>query len=263
MSDKKNPVDWTSLYNEWRMGIASNRQLAEKYGCDEKAIRKRAKRDNWQRDLADAVRRRTQEKLIGKSASPQAADHADHEENCGIEDEETVDDDVSTPAPPAPHPQSTPARSDEELIEEAAELRAAVVHDHTKRSGRLKALADRYMQYIEDWLAPGEDDEAQRKKGVAGGHLFAAKGDNLQAALRAVGDLSERVQKLERQSLRIDGDPNKKEISGPNGAPIQVESKTTIDLSFRSTPLTPLAASACIKGGEMKIAPKVTTDASM
>jgi hypothetical protein len=49
-------VDWHALHLEFRANLLSLRQLADRYGITEGAIRKRARRDNWVRDLSDAIR---------------------------------------------------------------------------------------------------------------------------------------------------------------------------------------------------------------
>jgi len=47
--------DWQALRAEYRTGLFSNCQLAEKYGIDEAAIRRRAKKEDWGKDLTTQV----------------------------------------------------------------------------------------------------------------------------------------------------------------------------------------------------------------
>src|SRR5690606_16510539 len=47
-----------------RAGQLSNCEISAKYGPTEGAIRKRAKRDGWTRDLRDQVRKATADKLV-------------------------------------------------------------------------------------------------------------------------------------------------------------------------------------------------------
>lgn len=56
--------DWDAIEKEYRAGQLSNREIAAKYGPTETAIRKRAKRDGWTRDLRDQVRKATADKLV-------------------------------------------------------------------------------------------------------------------------------------------------------------------------------------------------------
>ena len=44
-------TDWEALEAEYRAGAASIRELARKYDVSDTAIRKKAKADNWERDL--------------------------------------------------------------------------------------------------------------------------------------------------------------------------------------------------------------------
>lgn len=62
MADKA--TDWEAIHAEYRSGQLSNVLLGKKYGVSEGAIRKRAKADGWQKDLAGAVRERVREKLV-------------------------------------------------------------------------------------------------------------------------------------------------------------------------------------------------------
>ena len=51
MTSKKQ-IDWEAVERDFRVGQLSNRMSAEKYGVSETAIRKRAKRDGWERERA-------------------------------------------------------------------------------------------------------------------------------------------------------------------------------------------------------------------
>ena len=45
-------IDWEAVEREYRAGQLSNRMIAEKHGISDTAIRKRAKRDGWERERA-------------------------------------------------------------------------------------------------------------------------------------------------------------------------------------------------------------------
>lgn len=62
MADKT--PDWEAIHAEYRAGQLSNVLLGKKHGVSEGAIRKRAKAEGWQKDLAGAVRERVREKLV-------------------------------------------------------------------------------------------------------------------------------------------------------------------------------------------------------
>ena len=48
----KPAIDWEAVEREYRAGQLSNRMIAEKHGISDTAIRKRAKRDRWERERA-------------------------------------------------------------------------------------------------------------------------------------------------------------------------------------------------------------------
>ena len=48
----KPTIDWEAVEREYRAGQLSNRMIAEKHGISDTAIRKRAKRDGWERERA-------------------------------------------------------------------------------------------------------------------------------------------------------------------------------------------------------------------
>ncbi|MDH0900723.1 hypothetical protein N5C12_15365 [Comamonas aquatica] len=68
MADKaQNPVqpakkaDWERIEIDYRAGVKSLREIAGEHGISEGAIRKRAKRDGWPRDLADKIQQRAED----------------------------------------------------------------------------------------------------------------------------------------------------------------------------------------------------------
>jgi hypothetical protein len=56
MTDKKKPPDWERIESDYRAGILSLREIAAPSGITEGAIRKRAKRDGWVRDLSEKIK---------------------------------------------------------------------------------------------------------------------------------------------------------------------------------------------------------------
>lgn len=59
--------DWERIELDYRAGVKSLRQIAEGHGITEGAIRKRAKRDDWARDLSERIQERA-EQLVRKEA---------------------------------------------------------------------------------------------------------------------------------------------------------------------------------------------------
>lgn len=56
MTEEKKPTDWERIELDYRAGILTLREMAKAGGVTEGAIRKRAKRDDWTRDLAGKIK---------------------------------------------------------------------------------------------------------------------------------------------------------------------------------------------------------------
>lgn len=61
-------ADWEAIEREFRAGQLSIMEIARRHGLSDTAIRKRAKRDGWTRDLGDDVRRRIRDKRVREEA---------------------------------------------------------------------------------------------------------------------------------------------------------------------------------------------------
>lgn len=72
--------DWVAIESAYRSGSLSVRAIAEQNSITDTAIRKRAKKEGWMRDLTDEVRRETRNKLVreevrnGGSREPKPTD---------------------------------------------------------------------------------------------------------------------------------------------------------------------------------------------
>jgi hypothetical protein len=71
--EKAKAVDWKRVEKDYRAGIRPLRDIAEDNGITEGAIRKRAKRDEWSRDLTDRIRVKAREKVALKSVDEMSA----------------------------------------------------------------------------------------------------------------------------------------------------------------------------------------------
>lgn len=65
-NQEKSATDWHAIEVAYRMGVESLRSIAASHNCTEGAIRKRAKRDDWLRDLNPKVRAKADE-LVRKA----------------------------------------------------------------------------------------------------------------------------------------------------------------------------------------------------
>lgn len=61
---KRKQIDWERAEKDYRAGQLSTVEISRQIGVTETAVRKRAKRDGWVRDLAGAVKKATREKLV-------------------------------------------------------------------------------------------------------------------------------------------------------------------------------------------------------
>jgi len=60
----RQPIDWEAIEREYRAGQLSVREIGRRYGQDEKAIRRKAQREGWPRDLSDVVRESVRSELV-------------------------------------------------------------------------------------------------------------------------------------------------------------------------------------------------------
>lgn len=70
VADSAHPVkaaDWERIELDYRAGIKTLRQIGGEHGISEGAIRKRAKRDDWTRDLSERIQDKA-EQLVRKEA---------------------------------------------------------------------------------------------------------------------------------------------------------------------------------------------------
>lgn len=60
----KRTTDWDALHRDFRTGKFTHRELAEKYGVSHQAVGKRARQENWQKDLTEEIRSATNAILV-------------------------------------------------------------------------------------------------------------------------------------------------------------------------------------------------------
>lgn len=66
MSTEKKVIDWERIEADYRAGVLSLREIGGHHGVTEGAIRKRAKRDDWVRDIAAKVQAKAED-LVRKA----------------------------------------------------------------------------------------------------------------------------------------------------------------------------------------------------
>jgi len=172
----KNP-DWDRIEIEYRANKLSIREIARIHEVGEATIRKRAKKNGWQRDLAKKVQARTEEKLVRNAA---------HELSV----------------------------KDEEVVEEIAGRNATVVETHRIdiRAGRditsmlMTELHDntKHIESLEGLIAQASEDEEWSDKRRATVNRAVSLPQRA-AVMRDLATSMKTLQGLERTAFGIDG----------------------------------------------------------
>lgn len=118
MSAQGDKPDWEAIESAYRVGALSVRAIADQNNITDTAIRKKAKKEGWLRDLTDEVRRATREKLV----------------------REEVRNDGSR----------EPKKTDAEIVAEASDDAAAIVISHRHGLARWRAIADKLCDALTD-----------------------------------------------------------------------------------------------------------------
>jgi hypothetical protein len=67
MAERKAPIDWESVERDYRCGIKTLRQIGIEHGVSHVAVKKRADKEEWTRDLAAKIKAKA-ESLVTKQA---------------------------------------------------------------------------------------------------------------------------------------------------------------------------------------------------
>lgn len=205
---------WAAIQAKWATGATSNRQLAVVYGISEAAIRKKAKTEGWERDLA-AINRVHDEAAV---RTIQAA----------------FADEVRTRELAANSPE-TQAELREEVTERAIASIVEFNINHLSRVAKLEGTAGRVQELIDIWLADDDGSpEATAKRQAAADRLFVGRGDGMSSVMTSLARTSESIQNQIRKAIGADDRAQRVELSGPGGSPIQTEG-SAIDFSQLST----------------------------
>jgi hypothetical protein len=117
MAAANKTVDWERIEADYRAGVMSLREIAGQHGLTDGAIRKRAQRDQWERDLGAKIQARA-ETLVRKRA---------------------VREEV----------RALRTASDREIVEANAERIAQVRSEHRQDITRMRALVLRLLEECE------------------------------------------------------------------------------------------------------------------
>lgn len=190
MSEEK-IIDWRAVEKDYRAGIKSLRVIAGEHGGTEGAVRKRAKRDGWERDLAPKIKAKADD-LVRKA---------------------TVRSVVRTEN----------AVSERVLVEVNAQVQTDIILSHRTDIQRTRKLT---MTLLEELEIATADNELLRdlatlmyspdKNGVDKlndlYHKIIAMPGRVDS-MKKIADTLKTLIALEREAFGLDAD--KKELSGP------------------------------------------------
>jgi hypothetical protein len=110
--------DWEAIERAYRAGSLSVRAIADKHGISDTAIRSKAKKNGWSRDLTEQVRQAAKNKLVRTEVRTKSS-HCE-------------------------------PRTDDEIVEEAATEAAAVVLAHRADLAQWRTIATKLCDALQD-----------------------------------------------------------------------------------------------------------------
>lgn len=109
-------LDWEAIERDYRAGVKSLRQIADEHGITHGAINKRAKKENWERDLQAKIKAKAEAK-VSKAAVSRAV--------------------------------SADTASEKEIVEANAQMQADLVLAHRDDIRRQRALVGKLLEELE------------------------------------------------------------------------------------------------------------------
>lgn len=181
--------DWKVIEADYRLGVKSLRAIAAEHGITEGAIRQRAKRDEWTRDLSAKVKAKAEEKV--RKAE------------------------VRTALRTEPAYQAT----ERQQVEVAATLQASVILEHRQDIRRSRAMFQNLMSELERLVADPElferlgelldtsgetDDGRQIRDRLNEAYRKVISMPERVDSAKKLSEMLERVVKMERQAFGLD-----------------------------------------------------------
>jgi len=108
--------DWEAIQGLYRAGSLSVRSIAERHNISDTAIRSKAKKNGWSRDLTDQVRQAAKSKLVRTEVRANSSQRE--------------------------------LRTDDEIVEEAATEAASVVLAHRTGLAQWRTIADKLSEAL-------------------------------------------------------------------------------------------------------------------
>lgn len=169
-------VDWEAVSRHYRAGVRSLRDIGAEYGVSEGAIRKRAKKEEWPRDLSDQIKAKAQEKVRIESVR-----------------------------------NGTQGASERDVIEAESEIQSRIALAHRKDIPVKRELVGKLFGEIEG-MTDGQDFMEQLKEALEQGDLdnlarLAEKVASLPGRIKGTSELVtayKSLLQLERQAFGLD-----------------------------------------------------------
>lgn len=168
--------DWEAIHSLYRAGLLSIRAIADRFNVSDTAIRSKAKKNGWQRDLTDKVRQAVNAKVVRTN--------------------------VRTPGS-----QSEP-RTDDEIIDDVSNEAAAVVLAHRTSLAQWRGIAGKLSDALSDMdvTANNASDFARSLNAGVDAQLKVIKGErqaynlDTDAGDKSVSDLAALMDELSKEA---------------------------------------------------------------
>lgn len=134
----KAPPDWKIIEIEYRTGAKSVRALADAHGVSEGGIRKRAKNEEWPRDLSGRIRAKADE-LVRKEA---VRSEVENGPDC-------VPKPAGKAGKSAPKKKQTSSNAEAEIVLASAAIQSAVILSHRRDIQRARTLSMNLLSELE------------------------------------------------------------------------------------------------------------------
>jgi DNA-binding transcriptional regulator YhcF (GntR family) len=167
--------DWEAIERAYRAGLLSVRAIGESHGVNHATILKRAKKEDWKRDLTDQVRAATKQKVTTAVTSKG---------------------------------NQSKVVTDAEIIDEASDQAAAVILAHRVGLAQWRGIADKLSEVLSDMevTADNAGDFARSLNAGVDAQLKVIKGErqaynlDTEAGDKTVSDLAALMDDLSKEA---------------------------------------------------------------
>lgn len=180
MAKSEKEINWSDVEIDYRAAVKPLRLIAEEHGITEGAIRKRAKRDLWTRDLQEKIRQEAQARIENETAN-----------------------------------KAGKAKNERQIIQVNAEIQKDIVLTHRSDIGRARKLTMQLMEELEavtnsqeliaqlNALLNTADEDDVMNKGAEVLKKVMSLG-NRSSTLKALVDSLKSLIPLEREAFGVD-----------------------------------------------------------